>query len=343
MLQSLHIATQHNRCDIVAKSVEASASADRRAEDVRIKAVIVAELELSNIQRKVLFTDFVECADAPAFDQRPKTLNRVGVHRADNILAFGMVNDSVRVFLAKVFVADPLVCDQQANFVRDGLVNESLQCGSADVLDHAGDDVTLALYRTNDDGFAGTNATRAPTLATLVDMFATGFATNESFVHFNDAAELFNVLDKRSTDLVAHEPSGFVGTKAHVAHDLQCAHALFARQHEVDDAEPVAEWLVRVLKDRPGDMGEPIACLRSALVALPIPRLIRQLMRIGRATARAMDALGPTTADKVRATGVLIGEHVLKLGGGKLLDRLGLFAGHDGNPPVNGRILPCPI
>jgi hypothetical protein len=39
-----------------------------------------------------------------------------------------------------------LIGDQQANCVRDGLVNESLQCGSADVLDHAGDDIALTLY-----------------------------------------------------------------------------------------------------------------------------------------------------------------------------------------------------
>src|ERR1700730_1423589 len=88
---------------------------------------------------------------------------------------------------------------------------------------------------------------------------------------FDDAAELINVFHERCSDLMAHEPSGLVGTKAHIALDLQRAHALLAGQHQMNDTEPVAKRLICVLEDRPGNVGEPISGVRGALIALPMP------------------------------------------------------------------------
>src|SRR6266436_6893678 len=79
-----------------------SASRNRRSEDVCVLAIIVAELELGNIQRKVLFADLVEGADAAALNQRPKTFNRVGMDRADNVVALGMIDNDVRIFLVEM-------------------------------------------------------------------------------------------------------------------------------------------------------------------------------------------------------------------------------------------------
>src|SRR5437899_538455 len=74
-------------------------SLNRRSEDVCVFAVIVAELELSDIERKVLFADLVEGADAAALNQRPEAFNRVGMDRADNVIALGMIDNDVRIFL----------------------------------------------------------------------------------------------------------------------------------------------------------------------------------------------------------------------------------------------------
>src|SRR5438046_3122551 len=102
-----------------------------------------------------------------------------------------------------------------------------------------------------------------------------GLAADPCFVHFDDAnqfAELF--IAQCSSDLVAHQPSGFVGAETHIAHDLQRADALLAGQHQVNDAEPLAQRLVGVLEDRPDENREPIA-LWQAILALPVPRLTK--------------------------------------------------------------------
>ena len=81
---------------------------DRRSKDVCILTVVIAELKLGNMQRKLLFADVVECADNAAFEDRPETLNRVRVNRADDIVTARMVDsDLLRKFFVQVFVTDP--------------------------------------------------------------------------------------------------------------------------------------------------------------------------------------------------------------------------------------------
>lgn len=52
------------------------ASRNRCAENIGVEAIIVAELELCNIQRHVFAADFVEAADDAALEDRPKSFNR---------------------------------------------------------------------------------------------------------------------------------------------------------------------------------------------------------------------------------------------------------------------------
>ena len=67
-------------------------SRKRRSEYVGVIAVIIAELELGDIPRKVLFADLVERADHAALNQRPEAFNRVGMDRADKVIALGVVD-----------------------------------------------------------------------------------------------------------------------------------------------------------------------------------------------------------------------------------------------------------
>jgi hypothetical protein len=67
---------------------EASCALNRRSENVIVKAVIIAELKLSNIEVKIPFADVVEGADDAALEDAPKALNRIQVrvhrpHRED--------------------------------------------------------------------------------------------------------------------------------------------------------------------------------------------------------------------------------------------------------------------
>lgn len=118
-------------------------SSNRRSENIRIFAVIIAELKLRNIERHIFGADFVEASDDPAFENRPKALNRVRVDCADNVLPNAVIDRAMRVIGQPVIDA-ALIGREQANLVRDGFANEGF-CGLlGDVLQDASDDATLA-------------------------------------------------------------------------------------------------------------------------------------------------------------------------------------------------------
>jgi hypothetical protein len=67
-------------------------SFDRRSDNVVVKAIIVPELKLRNVERYAFPAYLVERADDAAFEDRPKALNRLSVNGTDDILLLGMVN-----------------------------------------------------------------------------------------------------------------------------------------------------------------------------------------------------------------------------------------------------------
>jgi hypothetical protein len=145
---------------------------------------------------------------------------------------------------------------------------------------------------------------------------------------------------ERHANFVAHFPCGFVGTETHIAHDLQCAHAFFAGEHEMGNPKPVSKRLVGVLEDGPDEKREPIPSRppRSALCALPMPLAGGQIIDGGIAAAGATGAFRPAASLQVDPASILIREHVLELLDGELVDRLGAIG--QWKPPDDGRILP---
>jgi len=57
-----------------------------RSEDVRARSIIIADLELGDIEGQILFARLVESADHAALDQRPEAFNCIGMDRADDTL-----------------------------------------------------------------------------------------------------------------------------------------------------------------------------------------------------------------------------------------------------------------
>lgn len=57
-----------------------------RSENVRVEAVIIAELKFSDIERHIFGADLVERADDPALEDAPKAFNRIRVNRANDVL-----------------------------------------------------------------------------------------------------------------------------------------------------------------------------------------------------------------------------------------------------------------
>jgi hypothetical protein len=301
-----------------------SAACYRLTEDIRVGAVVVPELKLRDVQRHVFAADLVEAADDAALEDAPETFNRVGVNRADNVLASGMMRALVRIFCQSA-VNPAFVRREQADFIGNHFANECLCVVCADPPQYTSNDVTLAADRANDRGLADRAATDTPAPAMFIDCLA----ADERFVHFNDAAEFIHVfLDQGGADTVAHVPSGFVATETHDALNLQGAHSLFTCQHQMSDAKPVPQILIRVLENRPGDGGEPIA-LRRALPALPVEGLVAGgVIKVRIAAAGAMDAFRPAAGDQIAVTGFLIREGRLELGDAHLGDGFRSFR-HD--------------
>ncbi len=72
-----------------------SASRDCRSENVRVHAVIVAELKLRDVQRQIFAADFMEASDDPTFENRPKAFNCIGMDRADDVLPSFVIHNAV--------------------------------------------------------------------------------------------------------------------------------------------------------------------------------------------------------------------------------------------------------
>lgn len=158
---------------------------------------------------------------------------------ADNVLARLMIDYAVRIFAAKAAMDIMAVYAKQADFVGYRFTNEALNHLLVNAEYNAGNDIALTLYGTDDRSLKRIVTALSTALIPVAVLILTA---NVSLVDLNNAAQLVHVLfDQGCLYFVTHEPSGFVTTEPHKAHDLQCAHAVLAGEHEMGDAEPVAE------------------------------------------------------------------------------------------------------
>ena len=213
------------------------ASPNRRSENIRVLPIVIAELELGNIERHIFAAHFVECADDTALEDRPKSFDSLSVDRADHILASGMINDAMRI-VSKVLITNPLISAKQADFVRDGFADEGGESSGIHVRNHASNHVALAADSADDWSFAGTYAAGSTATAALIPMPVFGQAANESFINFDNAAELINVFHQCDADAMAHIPRRFQRTEAHITPDLTARLIPFlAGEHQMNNAD----------------------------------------------------------------------------------------------------------
>ena len=295
------------------------ASLNSCSEYIAIKAVIVAELEFSDIERQIFLADLVVAANDPALDDAPEALNRIGVNRADNVLARAVIDDAMLVLVAETAIGRIGIGAKQANAIRDGVTDKSFNRFRLGVLDNTSDDVALALYSTDDWRLVSTAATRLAGL--LVPMLVLVVTADVGFVHLNNAAKLGFRLHQSSADFVAHGMCRAVAAEAHDALNLEGTNTLLAGQHRMYDAVPVTQGLIGVLKDGASRMREAIAVL-GAHFALPMMAGSKRVA-LAVATTRAFDAIRPTPRDQIGDAGRFIGKHRFKLGDGHLVDGLG--------------------
>src|ERR1700730_2074968 len=312
-------------------------SFNRRSEDVRILSIIIAELELGDIERHIFPAHFVECAYHAALEDRPEAFDGLSVDCSDDILTSRMVNNSrVWVILVERIVAWILIGAKQAHSMRDSFADERSKRGGLYVRDNARNHIALAADSADDRRFAGTDTARSTAAAAFIPMQVLGQAADKSFIDFDNSAELINVLHERDADAVTHIPSRFQGAKSHIMPNLAGAYSLFASEHQMNNAIPVAERLISVFEDCPGNMRKAIA-LRCASITLPVPRLRRDGINLLSPATRTPDTIWPTLADKVSATSVFVGEHRLELGDAHLMDLRWLFCSRHNDLPFSGK------
>ena len=186
--------------------VHNSHATDRRSENVVVHSVVVAELKFRDVKGEVLGADFVIGADDPALEDRPESLDGIGVDRADHILLVAMVHHEMRPFLRQYPVRVVVIGREKANLLGHDLLNEALQHFGTGASDHAGHDIAFALDGSNDRDFAGTGPAGSATA--LVRMPVLGLAANVGFIDLDDTRELVGMLDQSGTDAMAHIPSG---------------------------------------------------------------------------------------------------------------------------------------
>ena len=295
------------------------------SENVGVQSVVIPELKLGNIERKILGGNLVESPDNAAFEDRPKAFDCLGMNRADNVLSGGVVNSLVRKLAVKMFVADPLIRAEQADFGGDAFAHKGFEGLGANIGDDAGHHISLAADRPRDNFLSRSASSTAA--AALIPMPVFGFAADKRLVNLNNAHEFPKFLvSEASADAVGHVESGMVRTKTERPMDLVRRNAFLASQHQVDNPEPIAERLVGVLEDRAREVRETIAAVRGASVALPLVGHRRDAMRDLSPAARAPDAIRPTMADQIRTARIFVRKSIFPLGEGHLMN-LGVLFG----------------
>lgn len=301
-------------------------------EDVRVQAIIVAELELGNIQREVLLADLVVCANDAAFNQAPEAFDGVGMDRTHDIVSGLMTHGFVRVVFPQAAIGGMFVGVEQGNVSRNNLPHEILESFGAGVFDHASDYVALALDGTDHDALVRAFTTN--TALFLIPMAVFVVPTDIGFIDFHDTHELAKFLvDQRGADAMAHAPSGAIAARTDHAVDLKSAYAFLAGQHHVDHTEPFAHRVFGVFEDGADSYGEAVGCSRpGTLVALPIKSAGAVLPDFRIATSGANDALGPTVASEIGFASIVGRERCFPLPDCHLMNALS----HAQSPSMRG-------
>ena len=280
----------------------------------------------------------MERANDATLHQRPETFDGIGVGVAMHIFPLAMMHHTMQEILVQIPIAAMIVNRNQAYLMRYSFIYEVVKGVAVGAVDHAGNHVVFALNRANYDALAMSTSPAEVTTATFAFVFVHGLSADVGFVYLDVADHLaeFDVTE-RNANLAAHEMRGIVGTEAHHAVDLQGADAFLAGQHHVHDAEPIAQRLVGVLKDRADQYGEAIAyAIRRALVAIPVIRPAMFMHLVKAATRAEYYAIRPAVSGKVFLAGIFIREKLFELRYRHLVNlQVFLGFGFHGLTPIN--------
>lgn len=303
-----------------------SARLNGGVEDVRILALVIPELKLIDVQVQVFLADFMEGSDNATFDDRPKPFDSVRMNCAADILAIRMMHRAVPVGWVQLAIAAMVVRREQADLVRYGFIHEAFQGGRICPINHASHHVALSLHGSDHDGLARSACSAKVSTSAFAFVLILGLSADIGFGHFHIANQFLELhIAQGHADLVTHEPCGFVGAKTHVPAHLKGANPLLAGEHQVNDAEPLTQGLVGVLKDRSNQDGKAIADTAwRALIALPVI-LLGVGMHIVIFATWARHTIGPSVVHQILSASRVIREHALKVTNRHLMNLKAVF------------------
>jgi len=230
-----------------------------------------------------------------AFEQSPKSFNRVRMNKTAYILTFAMLYDVMLVTVGEANVTLPVVGNESRTLL-DVPADVRLKLNRVCPCDLLGDHSAVALGYSRDDGFL------------------LGGSTNKAFVLSADIGFIgFDCTRQRPridgigadgvTNAVKHEPSGFL-SHANIPMKLKGRDALLVSGDEINSHEPLLERESGVFKDCPHFDGE-LLLAGTAFVQLAGLELIDFL---GRMTVRAFELGTPTGFGKVVTAGLFVWE-----------------------------------
>jgi hypothetical protein len=288
-------------------SSDASASSYSAAKDVRVIAVVVAELKFSKVQWQVFLANVVKRSHHSALQERPKRIDILSVNFATYVLA-NRVFDGV-VFIAKliqIIVALPFIGRDQIDLIADDLTDEAIECPRVGMFGHLADDIALTANRSDNRSLITTEPALA---AFLIPVLVLVLSTEITFINFDNPHELLKIrIEHAGAQSMAHIPSRAIVATSDLALNLECAHTLFAIENLPENFKPSLKRVVGVLEDGSRDYREPIGVTLPAILigAFPFPRLRDLVDAIRIAATRASNyAVRPATLHQELLAGVV--------------------------------------
>lgn len=270
---------------------------------------VVAVHDLPQIKREVFSTDMVKLADDRAFQNRPKTLDCIGVDRSEKVVLdigprmvdAAMSDEIVQCVVARIFVRRDRGSARLHHRQRQGV---HVVGGHLEFIDDFGLDAPVAFNSPDNWRLAGSSPARFGVIVILA-VSPARFPADVSFVHFHKAGEKLAVIGKRGANPVHHAPDR---RAAHfeVAGGLHCRQPFFRIEHQRNKKEPSLQIDMRVVKDGP-DRRRKAAFTRPALKPVGLAALGLSRDRISPALG-AGRAIRPSHMFQMRDGGSLIGE-----------------------------------
>ena len=288
---------------------------------MRVVAVVVLELDLFEVGRKVLDRDVVVRPDDGALEQRPHALDGVGVHVSPDVLLAPVIHGLVHRVLVRHHggIRGEFVRVNGGYAVGHRVRKERPDGRDVAAVGDAEAHLPAPLDRPEHRGLA---VPRHPATGQETrDWVAVGLrvallAPVPRLVHLHDGRREREVMElpHRAPDAVREEPRRLVG---HAEHPLQLvrAHALLGLRDDVGGEQPLGQRQLGVLKHRPGAYREVHRAVEAAERVAPGHAIHAERAALGaRHAIRPAHALQEVACCILGAVGADQGREVESLG-----------------------------